>query len=109
MRHDGTRRTPAGAGDADNPEAGTCGPERTPWNLSAGHRSGPRPQGAARGPPRRGALFLYDETTRELLDACFDNHVGPLPPDLVNLRPPSALVDWPHPVGAFVITWMRGG
>ncbi|MEX5709709.1 preprotein translocase subunit SecA [Parafrankia sp. FMc6] len=51
----------------------------------------------------RGALFLYDETTRQLVDVYFDDHVGPLPQDLAGflptLRPPSALVNWPHPDG----------
>jgi hypothetical protein len=51
----------------------------------------------------RGALFLYDETTSDLVGAFFDDHVGPLPPELAallpGLRPPSALENRPPPNG----------
>lgn len=51
----------------------------------------------------RGVVFLYDETTRELVNAFFDDHTGPLPPELAEslrfLRPPTALTNRPHPDG----------
>jgi hypothetical protein len=51
----------------------------------------------------RGVVFLYSETTRELVDAIFDDHVGPLSPELAEslrfLHPPNALANRPHPKG----------
>lgn len=49
----------------------------------------------------RGALFLYDEGTRQLVEVLYDGHIGPLDSDLSarlsQLRPPSDLRTRLHP------------
>lgn len=49
----------------------------------------------------RGALFLYDEGTRELVDVLYDGHIGELDAELSAklsyLKPPSALQNRLHP------------
>ena len=49
----------------------------------------------------RGALFVYDETTRDLVDVFFDDLVGPLPPELEAKpalpRPPDSMTGRQHP------------
>ncbi len=51
----------------------------------------------------RGVVFLYDEASRGLVDVFFDDHVGPLPPELAeierHLRPPTTLANRPPPNG----------
>lgn len=51
----------------------------------------------------RGALFLFAESNRELVEVLYDDHTGPLSPELEArvqfLRPPEALVGRPHPAG----------
>lgn len=56
----------------------------------------------------RGALFLYSEATRELDDVFFDDHIGPLTPELAHmlhsLKPMTAFESRPHPDGRKVST-----
>ncbi len=56
----------------------------------------------------RGVVFLYDEATRRLVDVYFDDHVGPLPPELAeierHLKPPTSLANQLPPY-----RWMARG
>lgn len=51
----------------------------------------------------RGVVFLYEERTRDLVGVFFDDHVGPLPPELAAklpfLHPATALASRPPPTG----------
>ncbi|QBJ98460.1 preprotein translocase subunit SecA [Rhodococcus sp. ABRD24] len=60
----------------------------------------------------RGVVFLYDEATRDLIDAYYDGHIGPLDTALTaslsTLRPPSDLKKRLHPNAFRQPKWMNG-
>lgn len=51
----------------------------------------------------RGALFVFDQASRDLVHIAYDGHIGELPDDLkpllARLRPPEAMQNW-HPPAA---------